>query len=141
MDQLVEFVSNHPLLSGGFVLVLGLLVWTELMRRIQGLPELSPAQAVAWINQPATVVVDVSAAADFSKGHILNARNISLSRVKDPDAEVQKLKGSRVLVVCKTGQTATQAANSLKKIGVSELAVLRGGMTQWISDQYPVTRK
>ena len=118
-----------------------MLVWTELMRRIQGLPELSPAQAVAWINQPATVVVDVSAAADFSKGHILNARNISLSRVKDPDAEVQKLKGSRVLVVCKTGQTATQAANSLKKIGVSELAVLRGGMTQWISDQYPVTRK
>ena len=141
MDQLIEFVSNHPLLSGGFVLVIGLLVWTELMRKVQGLAELSPAQAVAWINQPDTVVVDVSAAADFGKGHILNARNIALSRIRDPDGEVQKLKGSRVLVVCKTGQSAVQAANSLKKVGVSDLAVLKGGMTQWISDQYPVTRK
>ena len=141
MDQLVEFISNHPLLSGGFVAVLGVLIWTEIVRKAQGLLEISPAQAVAWMNQPQTLVVDVSAVADFNKGHIINARNIALSRIKDPDAEVQKLKGSRVLVVCKTGQTATQAAASLKKIGVSDLAVLKGGMSQWISDQYPVTRK
>ena len=141
MDQLVEFVSNHPLLSGGFVAVLGMLIWTEIARKAEGLLEISPAQAVAWMNQPETVVVDVSAAADFNKGHIINARNIALSRIKDPDAEVQKFKGFRVLVVCKTGQTARQAASGLKKIGVSDLAVLKGGMSQWIGDQYPVTRK
>ena len=141
MEQLIEFVSRHSLLSGGFVAVLGLLVWTEIMRKVQGLTELSPNQSVAWINDPATVIVDVSPATDFNKGHIVNARNIALSRIMKPDAEVLKLKDSKVLVVCKTGQMALQSAASLKKLGVTEIAVLKGGMAQWLADQFPVTRK
>jgi hypothetical protein len=89
MEQILEFISNHPLLSGGFVAVLALLVWTELHRRLQNLQELSPAEVVAWMNDPETVLVDISAAADFNKGHILNARNIALTRIQNPDAEVQ----------------------------------------------------
>jgi len=141
MEQLLEFVSRHPLLSGGFVAVFCLLVWTEIVRRVQGLTELSPAQSVAWINDPATVIVDVSPAADFNKRHIVNANNIALSRIMSPDAEVLKLKDSKVLVVCKSGQTAVPAANSLKKLGVQQVAVLKGGMAQWLADQFPVTRK
>jgi rhodanese-related sulfurtransferase len=141
MEQLLEFVANHALMAGGFIAVLGLLIWTELVRKINGLKELNPAQAVAWINDPKTVVVDVSPAADYNKGHIVNARNIAPSRIQDPDGEVQKLREAKVLVVCKSGQTATQAAASLKKIGVADVAVLKGGMMQWQSDQYPVTKK
>ena len=141
MEQIIEFARNHPLLSGGFVVVLALLVWTELMRKVQGLKELSPAQAVAWINDPKAVIIDVSPTADYNKGHIVNARNIALSRIVSPDAEVQKLRDSKVLVVCKNGQTATQAAANLKKAGVVDVAALKGGMAQWLGDQYPVTRK
>jgi rhodanese-related sulfurtransferase len=141
MDQVVEFVGNHPLLSGGFVAVLALLIWTEIHRRIQGLQELTPAQVVEWMNDANTVVVDVSAVADYNKGHILNARNFSLSRINDADAEVQKLRNSRLVLVCKTGQTAAQAAAALKKQGATQLAILKGGMARWLADQYPVTRK
>jgi len=141
MDQLIEFATNHPLLSGGFIVVLGLLIWTELMRKVQGLQELSTAQAVVWMNDPESAVIDVSPAADYNKGHIISAKNIALSRFADPDAEVQKLKDKKVLLVCKTGQTASQAANNLKKAGGSNVAILKGGMAQWVSDQYPVTRK
>ena len=141
MEQFIEFATNHLLLTGGFVAVLGLLIWTELMRKVQGLKELTPVQAVAWINDPKAVIIDVSPAADYNKGHIVNARNIALSRIVTADAEVQKLSESKVLVVCKSGQTATQAAANLKKAGVVDIAVLKGGMAQWLSDQYPVTRK
>lgn len=141
MEQLVEFISNHPLMSGGFVAVLGLLIWSELMHKVRGVAELTPVQAVAWINDPKAVIVDVSSAADYNKGHIVNARNIALSRTTDPDVELQKLKGSKVLVVCKNGQTANQAAASFKKLGIEDVAVLKGGMAQWLNDQYPVTRK
>jgi rhodanese-related sulfurtransferase len=141
MEQLAEFATNHALLSAGFVAVLCLLVWSEITRKAQGLMELSPAQAVAWMNDASAVIVDVSAVVDFNKGHIVNARNIALSRITDPDAEVQKLKDSKVLLVCKTGQTAIQAAAKLKKNGIENVAVLKGGMGQWLSDQYPVTRK
>lgn len=141
MEQLAEFASNHALLAGGFVAVLCLLVWSEISRTVQGMLELSTAQAVAWLNDANAVAVDVSAAADFNKGHIVNAHNIAMSRITDPDAEVLKLKESKVLLVCKTGQTATQAAAKLKKNGFENVAVLKGGMGQWLADQYPVTRK
>jgi len=141
MEQYLEFIGNHALLTGGFAAVLALLAWTEVARRLSGLPELTPAQAVAWINDPAAAVVDVSAAADFNKGHILNARNLAMSRIDQGDAEVRKLADRKVLVVCKSGQTAGQAAARLKKLGVQEIAVLKGGMARWTGDQYPVTKR
>ena len=141
MEQLMEFVGNNALLAGGFVAVLALLIYTELMRKIRGLKELSPAQAVPWINAADAVVIDVSTAADFNKGHIVDARNLPASRLADPDAEILKLRDKKLLLVCKSGQAAFGAAASLVKMGASEVAVLKGGMTQWRSDQFPVTTK
>jgi rhodanese-related sulfurtransferase len=63
------------------------------------------------------------------------------SRLTSPDAEIQKLRDKKVLVVCKSGQSASAAASSLRKLGASEVAVLKGGMAQWRSDQFPVTSK
>ncbi len=141
MEQVLEFASNNLLLVGGFIVVLGLLVWTELMRKIQGLAELTPAEAVPWINDPEAVIIDISSLADFNKGHIVNARHILPSRLATPDAEVQKLQDSKLLVVCKSGQTAISAAGNLKKMGAGDVAVLKGGMSAWRSDQFPVTTK
>ena len=141
MDQIVEFSANHPLLVAGFVAVLVLLVWTEMMRKLRGLPELSPAQAVPWINDANAIIVDVSSVADFNRGHIVNARNLPASRLANPDAEILKLKDHKLLVVCKSGQTAEAAAQSLRKMGAGEVAVLKGGMAQWRSEQFPVTTK
>jgi len=141
MDQVLEFAGNHPYLVGGFVVALGLLIWTEFKRKVQGRKELSPAMAVPWINHEDAVVIDISPQADFNKGHIVNARNLQASRLATPDAEIEKLKDNKLLVVCKTGQTAVAAAASLRKMGASEVAVLKGGMSQWRADQFPVTTK
>ena len=141
MEQVIEFAGNNLLLVGGFVAVLGLLVWTEVMRKVQGLVELTPAESVSWINDPDTVIVDISPVADFNKGHIVDARNIQASRLANPDAEILKLKDSKLLVVCKSGQTAISAAGNLRKMGAANVAVLKGGMAQWRGDQFPVTTK
>ena len=139
MQQLIEFAGNHALLSGGFVLTFLILIWTEFKRRTQGFIELTPAQAIPLINQENTVVIDVSSSADFHKGHILDAKNILPSRFKNPDAEIQKLKDKDILVACKSGQFAQSAASALVKLGAGRVAVLKGGMVQWTSDNYPVT--
>ena len=141
MEQVIEFAGNNLLLVGGFVAVLGFLVWTEVMRKVQGLTELTPAEAVPWINKPDAVIIDISPVADFNKGHIVNAVNLQASRLANPDDEIQKLKDSNLLVVCKSGQTAIAAAGSLRKMGANEVAVLKGGMSQWRADQFPVTTK
>ncbi len=141
MEQMIEFAGNHPLLAGGFVAVLGLLIYTEVMRKLQGLKELTPALAVPWINDPDAVVIDISPVAEFNKGHIVDARNIQASRLANPDEEIQKLKEKKLLLVCKSGPSAVPVAASLLKMGVKDVAVLKGGMAQWRSDQFPVTTK
>ena len=51
------------------------------------------------------------------------------------------LKDKKLLVVCKNGVTAVSAASSLQKMGAQDVAVLKGGMSAWRSDQFPVTTK
>lgn len=141
MDQLIEFATNHLLLVGGFVAVLVFLIWTEIRRSVQGLQELTPTQAIPWINDDDTVIIDISPVSDFNKGHIVNARNLLPSRLADPDVEIQKMKDQKLLVVCRSGQTAVPAAANLRKMGASRVAILKGGMAAWRSDQFPVTTK
>lgn len=141
MGQFIEFAGNHAMLVAGFVAVILVLIWTEVSRRTQGFTELTPQQAVQKINQGNTSIVDISSAADFAKGHLTGSKHIALSRITGSDPEVEKLKSGPVLVVCKNGQTARLAAARLVKLGASDVAVLKGGTSQWAADQYPLARK
>ncbi len=141
MEQLIEFAGNHGPLVAAFAGVILLLVWTEISRHTRGYMELTPLQAVQQINQGQTTIVDISTAADFSKGHLADSKHITLSRFSDADPEIEKMKSGPVLVVCKNGQTAHQAAAKLVKAGTADVAILKGGVTQWAADQYPLSRK
>jgi rhodanese-related sulfurtransferase len=140
VDQLIEFASNHGMMVAGFFAIILLLLWTEISKYTRGYVELSPVQAVQKINQGKTSIVDISAAADFSKGHLADAKNFALSKFSKPDSDVEKIVSGSVLVVCKNGQTAHSAAAKLVKMGAKDVAVLKGGTTQWSADQYPLTR-
>ncbi len=141
MQQLIEFAGNHALLAAGFVGVIGMIIWSELSRLNRGYLELTPSQAVRKINAGNTSIVDISAASDFSKGHLAGAKHVALSRFSKPDPEIEKLKDDALLVVCKNGQTAHQAATRLVKLGASDVAVLKGGTVQWKADQFPLSKK
>ena len=141
MEQMIEFAGNHAMMVAAFVAVLLLLVWTEVGRRMRGYVELTPALAVQKINQGDTTIIDISNSADFAKGHLAGSKHIALSRFSKPDPDIEKAKDGPVLVVCKNGQTAHQAAAKLVKLGATDVAVLKGGVTQWRSDQYPLTTR
>lgn len=141
MEQLIEFAVNHGMLVAGFAGVTLLLMWTEISRHTRGYAEITPAQAVQKMNSDATTVVDISAGADFSKGHLSGAKNIVMSRINDSDPEVSKIVAGPVLVVCKNGNSAHMAAARFVKLGAKDVAVLKGGITQWLADQFPLARK
>jgi len=141
VGQLIEFAGNHGMLVAGFAGIILLLIWTEISKHTRGYSELTPLQAVQKINQGNTSVVDISAAADFTKGHLAGAKNIVLSRITETDPDIAKMKSGPVLVVCKNGQSAHTAAAKLVKLGATDVAVLKGGTTQWVADQYPLARK
>ena len=138
MEQLIEFATRHAMLVAGFAGVTLLLIWTEIGRHTRGYAELTPVEAVRKMNLGETAVVDISSAAEFSKGHLSGSKNIVMSRLSDADPEVNKIKAGPILVVCKNGNSAHQAAARLVKLGAADVAVLKGGTSQWQADQFPL---
>ena len=131
------FSGNHVLLSGGFVLVVVLIIASEIAMRLQGFSQLSTAAAVQMINRENAQVIDISSQADFTRGHIASARHIAASQLEKSGSDTEKLRQNPVLLVCKSGQTATGLAAKLLKMGYPQVAVLKGWRTQWKADNYP----
>ncbi len=138
MDQLIEFAGNNSLMVIAFVAVAGMLVFSEISRASRGYKEITTTEAVRLINNEDAAIVDVSNQDVFRKAHIAGAWNLPMEQLKNSGADIEKLKQRPIIVVCKTGNTAHQAAASLLKQGYAKVSLLRGGMAQWLSDHLPV---
>lgn len=140
MEQYIEFAGNHQLLVGAFIVILGMLAW-NLIADPGGKNAVGPVDATALINHKNAVVIDVRTAAEFKKGHIVNAKNIPLSDIKGQLAQLDKYKNREILLTCHSGSRSGAATKTLLKAGFENAYNLRGGMLAWESASLPVTRK
>ncbi len=78
------------------------------------------------------LVIDVRGPAEFTGplGHIPGAANIPLDQFADRTREVTD-PGRLIVLVCHTDRRSSAAAHHLRSMGVTEVAVLRGGMVAW----------
>jgi rhodanese-related sulfurtransferase len=140
MEQVYEFIGNHPILSGAFIILLIAWIGWEIARLGRKWRELDSLAAVRLINQDDAVIIDVSNSTDFAKGHIVGAINVTQSQIESGNRELLKLRERPVLVYCKNGQTSPAVANKLVALGFTQVHVLAGGLAQWLADQQPVSR-
>jgi rhodanese-related sulfurtransferase len=138
LAQLIEFITNHWLLFLALVVILALLVHNL---AVGGKGSVDPLAATDLINRRDAVVVDVRPAADFAKGHIINAMNIPMNGFKNQIGVLQKHKDKPILVSCRSGAQSTGACKELRKEGFSEVYNLRGGLLAWENANLPLTRK
>jgi len=137
MDKLLEFTSNHTLLVLALVISFFVVVFTELRRKASGLVNVEAIAAVKLINNDA-VVIDLRSVDAFSRGHIVNARNIPSDEL---DANMNKLEAMRskpIVAVCDAGVTSTKAVNTLRTAGFESVYGLKGGMAGWSQAGLPV---
>lgn len=134
----MEFATNHPLLVGGFVLVLLALIVTEVQRTTRKFKMITSAEAIRLINREDAAIIDISASGDFSKKHIVGAINVVPSQIQASNKQLMKLQGRPIVVYCKNGQASSQSASQLMALGLAPVHVLRGGLAQWQQDQHPV---
>lgn len=136
LANLIEFATNHYALSGVFVVVLALLIFSELSK---GGKSLSSRELTALINSEQGVVVDVRAQKDFSAGHIAGALHMPHDKLASRIAELEKHKAKTLIVVDAMGQQAGAASRELKKAGYNA-AKLSGGIASWRGDNLPVVK-
>lgn len=89
---------------------------------------------------PDVLVVDVRTPAEFESAHIDGAINLPLDQI---DALMRRLVtdvGGRMLLICQSGNRAERARSALSDAGLTDVAVLDGGMNAWIAAGAPVNR-
>lgn len=138
MAQFVEFIANHWILSTLWIITLGAIVVYQ--QRSSG-NSVGPQQAVMLINRQDAVVVDIREKKEFDEGHVVDAINIPLAKLKQRVTELKKYKDKPVIVVCKLGQQSADAARTLKEEGYTQVYRMSGGITEWKSQSLPLIQK
>ncbi|WP_163652785.1 rhodanese-like domain-containing protein [Listeria sp. PSOL-1] len=74
-------------------------------------------------------LIDVREPNEFNSGHILGARNIPVTQLKQRAAEIRK--DLPVYLYCQSAQRSNRAAIMLYKRGYTHLYQLKGGFRKW----------
>ena len=139
-EELLAFAGRNQLLVLALVGITIALIYTEIARLFRGFKTVRPGELAPLVNQENALVVDLRPIADFDKGHIPGSKNVQMSQF---DPENKKLAAARalpVVLVCKTGFTAGDAAKRLKKAGFQRVYVLEGGIGSWLQADLPLAR-
>ncbi|CAM5213605.1 rhodanese-like domain-containing protein [Alishewanella longhuensis] len=141
MSQFIEFLGNHPLLSGIWVVLFLLIVGSWLKSMFSSIKAISPTQLTLLVNRENAVVVDIRSEDEFRKGHITDAKNIKQAEIDSQKlAGLEKQKDAPIIVVCQAGMSASKAAASLAKQGFTKVSILQGGMGAWTGASLPVVK-
>lgn len=86
----------------------------------------------AWMRTEAEPrVIDVREPAEFGPAHIPGSYNVPLRMLTEHRHELREHLDQQVVLVCRSGARATEAARALAGSGLSHLHVLDGGMVAW----------
>ena len=129
------------MLFGTAVVSGGMLLW-PLLNRLSagGVAQVGALEAVQLINRRDAAVLDVRESAEFTAGHIPNARNIPFGELTNRLRELEKLKSRPVIVTGHSGSHAAKVCAALKKIGFTDVVALRGGLSGWVEASLPVEK-
>ncbi|WP_437613328.1 rhodanese-like domain-containing protein [Erwinia sp. V71] len=141
MQEIMQFASNHPILSMAWVVLLVLVIVTTVKGMFSKVKTISRGEATRQINKEDAVVVDVRSRDDYRKGHISGALNIAAADIKKGSfGELEKHKAQPVIVVCATGTSAAESAAQLSAAGFAQVSVLKEGIAGWSGDNLPLVR-
>ncbi len=141
MQEIMPFVSAHPVLSLAWVALLAAVIVTTFKSRFSKVKEISRGEATRLINKEDAVVVDVRTREEFRKGHISTSVNLLPADIKANNlGDLTKSKALPVIVVCANGQTARASAEGLSAAGFEQVFTLKEGIAGWSGENLPLAR-
>ena len=141
MSDFAEFAQHNWLLFLALFAILGMLVGSEILRKMRGVSTLNATEALRLINDRDAWVVDIREGGEYKEGHIPQARHIPLASLQERLGELGKAGDKPIIVYCRTGSASQSACAQLKKSGIADVYSLSGGLAAWLDANLPVSRK
>lgn len=85
-------------------------------------------------------VLDVRTPGEFGAVHVPGAYNVPLDLLREHRDEILTHVNEDVVLVCRSGQRAAQAEETLRDVGLSNVHILEGGITAWEAKGFAVNR-
>ena len=139
-EELLAFLGRNQMLSLILAALTAAIIFNEISRLFRGFKTLRLAELTALVNRDNALVVDLRPSGDFAKGHISGSKNVQMSQFDPENKQLSAAKALPVVLVCKTGSTATDAAKRLKKAGFQNVYVLDGGIGGWQQADLPLVK-
>ncbi|MEO3991443.1 rhodanese-like domain-containing protein [Pseudocitrobacter cyperus] len=141
MQEIMQFVSRHPVLSIAWIALLVAVLFTTFKGLASKVKVITRGEATRLINKEDAVVVDLRQRDDFRKGHIAGSINLLVADVKANNVgELEKHKNKPVIVTDASGMQAQEPANALIKAGFEQVYVLKEGIAGWSGENLPLVR-
>lgn len=140
LTRLPTFLGHNILLVAAFIVIVLALIALEVSRNFRGFRELTPAALVQMINRGEPLVIDLSAVADYEKGHITGSRHVAPSQFDPENKDLARAKDLQVVTVCRNGMESGKAARRLVKAGFTNVATLAGGLDAWRRADLPLAK-
>lgn len=141
MQEYIEFIQAHPVLSLAWVLLFIAVIITSVKAGFSKIKNISTQQVTMLINRDNAKIIDVRSKEEFKKGHIVNAINVPMAEIKNNQVtQLENYKLSPIVLVCNAGVTSSQAGHLLEKQGFEKLFSLKGGMGDWLAANLPIQK-
>lgn len=141
MQEIMQFISKHPILSVAWIGLLVAVIVMTFKSRFSKVKEIARGEATRLINKEDAVIVDLRSREEFRKGHIANAINLTASEIKSGSlGELDKHKAQPVIVACANGTTSRTPAENLSNAGFERVFTLKDGIAGWSGDNLPLVR-
>jgi rhodanese-related sulfurtransferase len=134
----MEFIGQNMMWVGLAIVSGGMLLWQTFNG--MGIDRISVNEATLLINRQDALVLDVRETAEWSTGHIPNARHIALGHLGKHLSEIEKHKDKPVIVVCASGNRSGAGCRVLKQAGFQQVRNLAGGVNAWSDAGLPMTK-
>ncbi len=140
METFFDFLARHWVLSlAAFVLIV-LLVANELSRRLQKFGTIDPPEVARKAGRDGVALIDVREDNEWKAGHIKGARHIPLGKLEKKLPDLKSEAPEEIVLYCRSGNRSATAASLLVKNGFENVSHLGGGIIDWESQNYPVTK-
>lgn len=129
---------------GAWVVVVVMLIVVQSKLLLARIPKATTNDAIALVNREDGVFLDIRNADLFSKGHIINAVQMSLSDIKAGKVNrIEKRRDKPIILVGgdKFDGDCFNGARALKKLGFSKVYILDGGIAEWANANLPLSTK
>ena len=85
-------------------------------------------------------LIDVRTPGEFENQHISGAYNVPLDLLREHRDDIAGHLDQQVVLICRSGQRAALAEESLRGAGLRNLHILEGGITGWMANGFAVNR-